>query len=297
MKMAIAIQCHANSNQINKLIEFFFDEDIDVYIHIDKKSNIKNEIIVKENVYFVDNNKDVQWGQFSQVEATLELFSKISDSNNKYDYIHLISGQDYPIKTIKEFKKFFSDNNKQYIRYTKLPTCNLSRMGKDRYEVYYPSWLIDRPSKHFKRYVRLFYREFILFTKIFKRKIDFIDDIYYGSQWFSITGECLTYILNYIKNNKKYVEFFKNSIYSDEMFFQTIIINSNFDWHIEDNNLRYIDWSEKQGSPKTLDVNDIDKALISNCFFARKIVDINVVNYIENVLKNMENRNEYIIHK
>lgn len=77
MKMAIAMQCHANSEQINKIIEFFDDDDIDIYIHIDKKSNIKSEIVTRNNVYILDNNINVKWGQYSQVEATLELFKRI----------------------------------------------------------------------------------------------------------------------------------------------------------------------------------------------------------------------------
>ena len=84
MKMAIAMQCHANSEQINKIIEFFDDDDIDIYIHIDKKSNIKSEIVTRNNVYILDNNINVKWGQYSQVEATLELFKRIKKSSENY---------------------------------------------------------------------------------------------------------------------------------------------------------------------------------------------------------------------
>ena len=112
--------------------------------------------------------------------------------------------------------------------------------------------MIDRPENMKKRIIRVAYRELILRTRIFKRKTDFIEDFYYGSAWFSITGDCMKFILSYIENNKKYIEFFKNSIYPDEMFFQTIIMNSKYSKSIVNNNLRYIDWSEKKASPKTL---------------------------------------------
>lgn len=48
MKMAIAIQCHTNSEQINRLINYFQDDYIDIYIHVDKKSNIVSELDIKK---------------------------------------------------------------------------------------------------------------------------------------------------------------------------------------------------------------------------------------------------------
>ena len=94
----------------------------------------------------------------------------------------------------------------------------------------------------------------------------------------------MKFILSYIENNKKYIEFFKNSIYPDEMFFQTIIMNSKYSKSIVNNNLRYIDWSEKKASPKTLQYNDIDKALKSKSYFARKIDSVQLIDYIEDNL-------------
>ena len=71
MKMAIAIQCHNKPEIINELIKFFNDCDIDIYIHVDKKSNIYNKLLINTNVYMIKNRIDVQWGKFSQVEACL----------------------------------------------------------------------------------------------------------------------------------------------------------------------------------------------------------------------------------
>ncbi len=284
MKMAIAIQCHKNVEQLNRLIEFFRDDEIDIYIHVDKKSDIKQKIKMIKNLYILEESIDVRWGDFSIVESALKLFERIKESKIDYEYIHLISGQDYPIKKLEEFKRFFVDNNKQYVEYAKLPFNTLVRAGVDRYQVYYPRWMIDRPENMKKRIIRVAYRELILRTRIFKRKTDFIEDFYYGSAWFSITGDCMKFILSYIENNKKYIEFFKNSIYPDEMFFQTIIMNSKYSKSIVNNNLRYIDWSEKKASPKTLQYNDIDKALKSKSYFARKIDSVQLIDYIEDNL-------------
>ena len=37
MKLAILMLCHKKPKQINKLIDALLDDDIDIYIHVDKK--------------------------------------------------------------------------------------------------------------------------------------------------------------------------------------------------------------------------------------------------------------------
>lgn len=50
----------------------------DVFVHVDKKSQeIKDKITQREGVYILPEQQcvDVQWAQYSQVEATLQLLS------------------------------------------------------------------------------------------------------------------------------------------------------------------------------------------------------------------------------
>ena len=77
MRIAILIQCHCNPEQINLFLGVLQCEEIDFFIHVDKKSNIQEKIDSYPNVYFVPNEKrvDVRWGTFSQVEATLTLIN------------------------------------------------------------------------------------------------------------------------------------------------------------------------------------------------------------------------------
>lgn len=57
----------------------------------------------------------------------------------------------------------------------------------------------------------------------------------------------------------------------DEFLFNSLIMNSPFRSNIsEKKNLRYIDWSEGNASPKVLKMEDFEKVINSNCFIARK---------------------------
>lgn len=51
---------------------------VDVFVHVDKKSQeIRKEIAQREGVYLLPEQQcvDVQWAQYSQVEATLHLLN------------------------------------------------------------------------------------------------------------------------------------------------------------------------------------------------------------------------------
>lgn len=98
MKLAFLIQCHKNADQINQLIGALSHPDIDLYIHVDKKSEITQQIrINNSNVTILSDEErvDVRWGTFSQVQATLNLLKR--SYRKKYDFYWLISGQDFPL--------------------------------------------------------------------------------------------------------------------------------------------------------------------------------------------------------
>ena len=107
MKIAYLVLCHKNPNQIERLIKQLSSDNVDFYLHIDKKvSDIK--LKPKDNVYYVDEKDrvDVQWASISMVYATIALIKKALCSNIKYDYYFLISGQDFPIKSNKFIESF-----------------------------------------------------------------------------------------------------------------------------------------------------------------------------------------------
>ena len=87
MGLLTPASCHKNAEQINQLIQALSHPDIDLYIHVDRKSRIIQQInIFKSNVIILPDEErvDVRWGTFSQVEATLNLLKH--SYKKKYDY-------------------------------------------------------------------------------------------------------------------------------------------------------------------------------------------------------------------
>lgn len=76
MKVAFLMQCHKNPKQINLLLKALKHPQVDVFIHMDSKNeNIRENIEKIDGVYLLPKKDcvDVQWAQFSQVQATLNL--------------------------------------------------------------------------------------------------------------------------------------------------------------------------------------------------------------------------------
>lgn len=290
MKQAILVICHNKPEQINKLIEIMPSSVFDFFVHVDKKSDILSKINHKNNVHFVENRADVRWGQFSQVDAILRTINAISNVI-EYSYVHLISGNDFIVKPIKELIDFFENNEEEYIESNYLDgSSTWSWGGCDRYECYYPQWLIHRPSQIFWRVLRVGYREIVMRTKIFKRHNQPVEKFYGGSGWWSLTGRMISWIKEYLTNNPEYLDFFKHGVCVDEVFFSTLVRYSPYNVNITNNHMRYMKWNElgnNTGGPAVLHVDDIEDMISSQYFFARKFIDMKTIDNLTSRLDEM----------
>ncbi|MEE0127105.1 MAG: beta-1,6-N-acetylglucosaminyltransferase [Clostridia bacterium] len=283
MKHAYLILAHNNFYTLKVLLKLLDNENNDIYIHIDKKTrNVPKEeilsVVQKSNLHWVTPIK-TYWGHSSLVNAELKLI-KTAILNVEYEYLHLISGVDLPLKKQSEIHKFFEDNKgKEFVGFS-----NLKNNYEDRVKYYY--WL-QKYEKNSKIIAKL--QEILTkFQKILKvnRLKNSNINIQKGCQWVSITGDFAKYI---IKREKWIQKFFANTNCSDELLMQTILINSPFAKNIYNKNdeykscLREIDW--ERGSPYVWKKEDKDILLSSNNIFARKF-DENVDKEIMKIIMN-----------
>jgi hypothetical protein len=115
VRIAIMMLVHNNERQTQRLINHL-SNDFDIYVHIDKRCYLK--INESENTFVYKKYKTYH-GSFNQIIATLFLLRKAFEKG--YDRYLLISGQDLPLKTNKEIKNFFQNNNSEYIDIKKIP--------------------------------------------------------------------------------------------------------------------------------------------------------------------------------
>jgi hypothetical protein len=267
MKIAYMMLAHKNFEQIELLITALKDPDIDIYIHVDKKSEdlflkLKAAFKSNPNIFILEQRVDIKWGGLSMVDATLKLMNKVSCK--EYNYISLISGQDYPIKSLQRLKDFLIENEgKEFI--------DSEPIGKAFWRLKCYNLFSENPNSR-KKSLKIIEKLIRLLQIVFVRRNNLKGlELVKGSQWFTITKECHKYILDYLCDNLNYYEDFKYTHCPDESFFHIIILNSHFSENVVNNDLTYIDWENAiAGSPRTLTIRDLEKISSSGDFFARK---------------------------
>jgi len=115
MRIAHIIMVHKSPDQLLRLINRLQHPNFDFYIHLDQKVDIEDFEGLRglQQVYFVQNRVKCNWGGWSFTRAILGSMKEVLETNIKYDFLNLISGQDYPIYTSDEIYKFFSKKNRQ----------------------------------------------------------------------------------------------------------------------------------------------------------------------------------------
>ncbi len=274
MKQGILIQAYKNITHLKKLIDFF-DDDFYFYIHINKKSEItKNEIkLIQDfkNVVFLSREFQVNWGGLNLLKSLL-LLSKEAINNKDIEYFHRISGQDFPIKSCDEIKNFLVKNRgKEYIENFEMPAkCWGSDGGMERICYYNFNNLFNTKTIRGKIAIRSLLKA----QKILKIKRNIQQDfpkLFGGEGMWTLSYSCLKYIIDYTDKHPDFLRRFKWSFCAEEIYFQTIIMNSVFKANVANNNLRYIEWKKRNGNnPANLDETDYDNIINSDAIFARK---------------------------
>ena len=285
MKQAILLQCHKNPKQVNLLLDALDDLNLDIYVHIDKKSNIGSEIKTGKQIHILPDEYrvDVGWAVFSQVEATLNLM-RYAAARGEYGHYLLCSGQDYPLVKASELSDFLNKNadfNFVQIWASKNGGGYTNNYDK-RTEIYYPYSVLGNtlPKRIAKRALVELTGGYNRTWSIFRRKQLENVDFYFGSQWVCISGEMEKWVEEYIKNHPEFIEFYRHTNCPDESFFQTLLMNSPYKNRRQDY-LHYIDWSFGGNSPKNLDVSDIDRMMKSGKLMARKFEDKGVIEILK----------------
>jgi hypothetical protein len=267
MRIAYLILTHKNPAQLERLIGAMSHPAFDFYIHLDKKIDVTpfRYLAEKKNVYFIADRAAVYWAGFGTIKATLNGFRSIL-SNPAYDYINVISAQDFPLTSPESIYRHICQHEG-----TEFVTCESItdqwRSAAHRiFNYHLVNWRI--PGKYrLEKWIN-----YLMAPRKFP--IEHFN-VVGRSNWFTITREAATYILEFLRIHPEVSRFFKYVWGADEFIFATILYNSPFRNKIRDN-LVYVDWrGQTEGHPRILLTKDLPEMLASGKLFARKL-DMNV---------------------
>lgn len=279
---AFLILTDFNLAELKVLLRFLDDYRNDIYVHVDSKvSGFSEEAfkdIVSKSRLFFTRRTNVSWGAYSIIQAEYILMK--AACHGEYDYYHLISGKDLPLKTQDYIHNFFDQLNGQ----------NLIDLGNHLYEI--------SPSKFSMRYQQyhLLQNKFVKKERNVFKYIDFAScyfqkfigvarnkdaHIKSGSEWVSLTKDAVQYIVDHERTS---MELFKYSYCCDELYKQTLLFNAGNRFPLyrdpqgTPTNLRSYDfvWHSKHDlSPRIYSTNDIINLVEGPAIFGRKF-DIKV---------------------
>ncbi len=277
MKHAFLITAYDYPQQLSELIKSLYHEDHFFFIHIDKKSDAiidsdyLKEIKTLPNVEILKERLKVNWGSFSHTKAILSLMQRAAQ-NKEIEYFHTLSGQDYPIKSLLFFSQFFDNakiNRKEFISFKPVPSPTWKgNGGLDRIQYYHLNEFFNPKIWWQQKTIRAI----VLLQKnlFIKRPLPKeCKQLYGGTVWCSLSCECVKYILDFLCENPKFLKRFEHTHCSEEILFQTIILNSPFAEYTENNNLRY--FIMHKASPEVLDETNYKDIINSGKLFARKM--------------------------
>lgn len=296
MRHAFIILAHGELGVFARLLDYLDNASCDLYMNIDRKAQLGafSALLQKHpNIRYVGHDK-VNWGGFSILRTELKMLA-FAIGENRADYFHILSGQDYPVRPIQEFLRFFEQQEpKSY--FSCLPA---SYEDIDRRLFYF------LPYDHFQvrsvrgqkvsRWIRVFLKKHQI-----KRNTRFFPEvIHLGSQWCSLTKDACAFLLDYTRTNPQFFKRLNNTFAPEEIYIHTILINFYKAESVETtNNLRFIRWELENGNrPANLGPEHLKFLCAGNTFFARKMtesVSLPLMNQIdEHLIGNYEKNKRY----
>lgn len=282
-KHAYLIIAHNNWENLKILVQLLDDIRNDIYLHIDKNAagfDAEQFLsLIKYSKIKIYSEIKVHWGGYSMIQCELLLLKK--SISHEYQYYHIMSGADLPIKTQDDIHEFFQKNaGYEFIHFEPEEYIKNNASIKRRVSLYHLLQEYRRGfSSPYFNCLFTFAEKVLLAIQVFVHINRWKDSIQlrYGSNWVSITHKLAVYLIE--KEAVIQKKFHKTSC-ADELFIQTLVFNSEFQEKVyqPDNNqhvtgnMRLIDWrrGNHKGSPYTWHEEDFDEIMSSGCLYARK---------------------------
>jgi len=300
MKHAFLIIAHNELEVLKALISLLDNRNNDLYIHMDKKFRNWTESELKKCAKLskvkILSEISVNWGDASQVECQYLLLRRAFLGG--YHYYHFLSGTDLPLKSNFDIHTFFEEHaGKEFIHFDS-PAAGKEALDRVMYRHPFGKYL---KCTRYKAVTKLLFLVDKLLVKIqkllgLKRKLHY-KTIQKGCNWCSITKEFADYVLG---EEMKVMGMLKKSLCGDEIFIQTLCVNSSFLHQLYDESFsnnynackRFIIWNEEnKKSPKVLAQEDWDSILNTSSLFGRKFSMMKQKDFTRRWIAHMQTEN------
>lgn len=285
MRLAYLILAHHNPLHLRRLVRALGGTAAGIFVHLDAKADAApfRAALAGTGAILVRDRVRVWHRGYSTVTATLRLLQAATGHAAPFDYYVLLSGDDYPVRPDAEILEHFRGWRGSWIGHAVLrPETDdqfrhLAKVSYHDFVLFNGRW--GKRSRLRRRIQKRVLRACFAWV----RKPDPGVTVYRGSQWWSLTHEMAVFSLAFLADpaNHAFVRFFTLTAGSDELVFQTLLLNSRFAGACRSSPvpgapmyacLHYIDWSPHREEPAHLTIADFPAITASGYLFARKTV-------------------------
>jgi hypothetical protein len=293
VNIAYIVSAYKLPAQLVRLVRRLDGPGTSTYIHVDAKTDERTFQAMTEplaqlrNVHFLPRHA-CHWGDFGHVRASLKALRALIESGRAFDYVVLLTGQDYPLRSQGAIAETLRARaSSVFMSPRPLPHVHWTGGGTDRIDRWHfraAGRALSFPGSPFRR--NWLNRAWSLPAQLLRLRRSFPAGMqpWGGSSYWMMPADCARYIDEFVHDRPDYVRFFERVLIPDEIFFHTIVMNSAFAGRVAGDDLRYVDWSQDADHPKLLTTADFERMMASSALFARKFdpdVDAVVLDLID----------------
>ena len=286
IRIGFAIISHQNPDQTERLVNILRTgcPTCAVVVHHDPRGpRLARSLHSIAGVTVLPDAVHVDWADWSQVQAMLRCFRHLLDQEPDVDWLVLISGQDYPVRSLKEFQAFLASSDADaHLQFSRVPLYGATNDDLQRYSLRWrrlPSW---SPSRFLPRRLPVLMNRAQNLVKMYThtRSGDWIGvrlgrhpfsegfPLYKGSYWCELRRSAAEELI--LAEDSDLVTWFRHTIHPDEAWLLTVLLN-NKRIRVSHDLRRFDRFAYQEAAhPDLLGSDDISEVAASGAFFGRK---------------------------
>ena len=270
-KIAFILLCHKDPEAIINQVERLTAVGDYVAIHFDASANPAHFAMIEEafhdhpSVAFAVKRIKCGWGEWSLVQATLYAVEAAVEKFPRATHFYMLSGDCQPIKTADYVHDYLDNNDCDFIESFDYFESDWIKTGMKEERLIYRHFFNERTQKW------RFYTSFNMQRRLGLTR-DIPDDlqIQIGSQWWCLRRRTVEAILEFTRERKDVMRFFRTTWIPDETFFQTLVRHLIPEKEIRTRTLTFLMFTD-YGMPLTFYNDHYDLLLSQDYLFARKV--------------------------
>lgn len=270
-KIAYILLCHKDPDAIIQQAERLTAVGDMMAIHFDASAKqehfdkIKAALDDNPNVTFAQKRIKCGWGEWSLVQATLNAVEAAVEAFPRATHFYMLSGDCMPTKSAQYAHDFLDSHDADFIESFDFFESDWIKTGMKKERLIYHHFFNERTQKW------LFYTSFNLQRRFnLTRDIPADIQVQIGSQWWCLRRRTIEWILDFTRERKDVMSFFRTTWIPDETFFQTLVRHLVPETEIRCRTLTFLMFSD-YGMPVTFYNDHYDLLLSQDFLFARKI--------------------------